>query len=107
MSSTKMPLGLLLMQLATTLSLRRLQLRLDWRPREENSEADDLTNDRFSDFDETERILISWEQVDKSLLEKLLLCQEEYEDELSALKKREAPAPKRKGKEKRCRTEWA
>ncbi|CAE8640253.1 unnamed protein product [Polarella glacialis] len=100
MSSTKMPLGLLLMQLAMTLSLRRLQLHLDLRPREENSEADDLTNDRFSDFDETKRILISWEQVDKSLLEKLLLCQEEYEDELRASQEERGTSAQEKGKRK-------
>ncbi|CAE8607179.1 unnamed protein product, partial [Polarella glacialis] len=107
MSSTKMPLGLLLMQLATTLSARRLQLHLDWRPREENQEADDLTNNRYDAFDETKRVNISWNQVEKGLLEKLLLCQSEYEQELGNLKKRTAPATHRKGRDKRCKTEWA
>ncbi|CAE8623280.1 unnamed protein product [Polarella glacialis] len=88
MSSTKMPLGLLLMQLATTLSARRLQLHLDWRPREENQEADDLTNNRYDAFDETKRVNISWNQVEKGLLEKLLLCQSEED---CAISRRELP----------------
>ena len=40
----------------------------------------------FEDFDETKRVNISWVQVDEGLLEKLLLCQGEYEEELSNLK---------------------
>ncbi|CAE8624388.1 unnamed protein product [Polarella glacialis] len=63
MSSTRKSLGLILMQLATSLSRRRLQLNLDCRPREDNLEADDLTNGKFEDFAEKHRVNFSWEEV--------------------------------------------
>ncbi|CAE8743401.1 unnamed protein product [Polarella glacialis] len=100
----------ILMELTTSLSRRRLQLNLDWRPREENQGADDLTNRKFEDFDEALRVKISWDEVDKVLLEKLLICQGEYEEELMALKTRAAAAsvegPRIKKRNKDDKTVW-
>ena len=56
------------MQLSAALSRSRLLLRLRWRPREENTEADDLTNGRFSDFDPDQRIQFSLKDLDMSIL---------------------------------------
>ncbi|CAE8678470.1 unnamed protein product [Polarella glacialis] len=110
MSSTKMLLGLILMQLATSLPRRRLQLNLDWRPREQNQEADDRTNGKFEDFDQALRVKISWDEVDKVLLEKLLIFQGEYEVELTVLKSRAAAAsvggPMTKRRKKDDKTVW-
>ena len=44
-SSTRWPLMALNMQMSSMLAKARLSLRLRWRPREENTEADDLTNE--------------------------------------------------------------
>ena len=50
MMTTKLPLGLVCMELAAQLSHRHLDLNLVWRRRTENTEADDLTNQRFEAF---------------------------------------------------------
>ncbi|CAE8737766.1 unnamed protein product [Polarella glacialis] len=71
-SSTKLPLMLIMMQLAQMLARRRMRLQLCWRPRDENTEADDLTNDLFGAFDPNLRMEITWEIIEKELLEKLL-----------------------------------
>ena len=68
------------------LSRRALRLSLQWRPREENQVADDLTNDKFDGFDSKLRIDISWQQVEKELLDKLLTVQSEYERVISLAK---------------------
>ncbi len=56
MLTTKLPLGLVCMELAAQLSHRHLDLNLVWRRREENTEADDLTNQRFGAFDPARRV---------------------------------------------------
>ena len=55
-ATTKWPLMAINMQLSSALSKSRLSLRLKWRPREENTEADDLTNERFYEFDPSKRV---------------------------------------------------
>ena len=57
--STKYPLGLVLMEFSEALSVRKDALQLNWRPREENQPADDLTNSDFSKFDPTLRIPVT------------------------------------------------
>ena len=48
------------MQLSVLLSAARLQLNLVWRPRDQNTEADDLTNEKFDDFNAADRISFTW-----------------------------------------------
>ena len=67
-ATTKWPLMAINMQLSAALSRSRLSLRLRWRPREENTEADDLTNGRFADFDLDKRINFSLKDLDMSIL---------------------------------------
>ena len=43
--TTKMPLGLILIELAAQLQHRPVELSLEWVPREQSEEADALTND--------------------------------------------------------------
>jgi len=54
--STKYPLCLLVMELAVALEERCLALTADWAPREWNSEADALTNERFEGFSDSLRV---------------------------------------------------
>jgi hypothetical protein len=51
---------------------------LRWGFRDENSEAEERTNDRFRAFSNHLRIPIAWDEVEKSLLLKLLQVQEDY-----------------------------
>ncbi len=56
MLATKLPLGLVCMELAAQLTLKHLDLCLVWRRREENQEADELTNQRFGAFETANRL---------------------------------------------------
>ena len=67
------------MQLSAALSRARLSLRLRWRPREENTEADDLTNGKFSDFDPGKRINFSLNDLDMSILLALVQTRGEFD----------------------------
>ena len=46
------------MELSEQLELRRSWLDLQWVPRQQNEEADALTNERFAAFDATRRIQV-------------------------------------------------
>ena len=56
MLTTKFPLCLVAMELASQLTVRHLDLRLAWRRRDRNEEADALTNEDFSAFDPAHRV---------------------------------------------------
>eukprot|EP00435_Cladocopium_sp_Y103_P050248 s1952_g15.t1 len=58
-ATMKWPLMPINMQLSAHLEGARLALSLRWRPRDENVEADDLTNERFDGFDSEKRIMVS------------------------------------------------
>ena len=52
------PLMGLMMQMSDSLIDIGGKLRLEWRPREENQEADNLTNEIFDGFDPCKRVAI-------------------------------------------------
>ena len=54
--TTKFPLGVVLMELACQLGLRRACMHARWIPRLQNEEADALTNGDFRHFDPKRRI---------------------------------------------------
>ena len=56
LSTTKYPLGLILVELSYQLSLRRAALRAQWIPGLQNEEADALTNFQFDRFNLGRRI---------------------------------------------------
>ena len=70
-STTKWPLMLINMQPSAALSKARLSLRLHWRPREENVEADQLTNEQFDGFSGDLRIPLSFGDIELGLVEEL------------------------------------
>ena len=51
MMTTRMPLCLVLLELASQMNERNTSLLLTWRRRDRNQEADDLTNNKFEAFD--------------------------------------------------------
>ena len=79
---TKMPGTFVLMQLALNMSRCKLVLDLQWRPRELNQEADDLTNEKYSDFSLTHRIPVCWSELDLSFLTECLQMQDELSNKI-------------------------
>ena len=60
--------------------------KLGWRPRSENQEADDLTNDCFDSFDTSLRVLVDWETLDKKVLTSLLEESQAFQAEVDKSK---------------------
>ena len=84
--STRLPLGLLLLQFYTKLWDNGLWMKINWRPREENQEADDLTNDRFEKFAADRRIEIRYKDLDTSILEVLQTSLSAFEETTTELR---------------------
>ncbi|CAK9003304.1 unnamed protein product, partial [Durusdinium trenchii] len=78
-SSTKWPLMAINMQLSASLSKARLGLRLRWRPRDENEEADDLTNEVFGSFSESLRVPLTLQDLDLKILSLLVETREAFD----------------------------
>lgn len=77
-STTKWPLMGINMQLSASLSKARLSLGLRWRPREENTEADQLTNEDYNGFDLALRIAVEWTDLDTSILDRLVSARDGF-----------------------------
>ena len=58
--STKYPLNCWLAELAAEMEHRQVHLKLKWRRRDLNQEADDLTNEDFNKFHENNRMHIDF-----------------------------------------------
>ena len=61
--TTKFPVGAILMETVKQLARRNLWLNLHWIPREQNTEADALTNLDFSKFDANRRVEVTWSKL--------------------------------------------
>ena len=70
--TTKFPLCLVAMELATQLTVRHLDLTLAWRRRDTNTEADALTNGQFGGFDPARRL-------DAAKVASSFICMDELE----------------------------
>ena len=69
--STKLPIMVLMEYLSQCESMN-IRRKLNWRPRDTNVEADDLTNERFNRFDLKPRVSFKWEDLTFPILEKLI-----------------------------------
>ena len=78
-STTKWPLMAINMQMSASLSKSRLSLTLSWRPRNENTEADNLTNEIFTDFKLEDRISLSLRELDLSILDMLVESRDQFD----------------------------
>ena len=76
--TTKFPLGVVLMELACQLSLRRACLHARWIPRRENEEADALTNEDFRHFDPALRIKVDLDKLKFTVMNELFAEGEAY-----------------------------
>jgi hypothetical protein len=81
---------------------------LQWRPRGENQPADDLTNEVFDKFDPALRVVCQWEDIEKTLLLKLLAEAETFACTLTDLKQRRSSETydQSKFRKKRQKTDW-
>lgn len=105
--SCKFPLSIVVMELACQLERIGLELDLAWAPRNQNVEADALTNSEFQGFNESKRIKKELEEVKFILLHELMQEAAEMNEELKLAKsskeakgdrpEREEPQRKRKG----------
>eukprot|EP00434_Breviolum_minutum_P010462 symbB.v1.2.009227.t1/scaffold582.1/size184522/13 len=76
--STKLPLLIILMEYLGTCEEIGLRCHLDWRPRDTNTEADDLTNGRFEAFQDSRRIQVSWSGLDLPYIQSLMKHSETF-----------------------------
>ena len=76
----------------------RTTLNLNWRPREENTEADDLTNEIFEGFDPALRLAVKLKDLDLTILHALVAVHSEFEEAKKAAKADRARDPASKSK---------
>jgi hypothetical protein len=81
--TTKFPLFLVLMEVAEQLRKRQIVLSVVWRPREENAEADALTNEAFEAFAPHLRVPVVWDELDWVILPKLTRMAEAHYQEMA------------------------
>ena len=66
--TSKFPMVGVLMELAEQVRRREVVLNLEWAPREQNTEADALTNNETSGFDPRRRIEVKLEELERAIL---------------------------------------
>ena len=84
--SSRYPLSIIAMELATQLDRKGVDLDLQWVPRWQNQEADDLTNECFDDFTESNRIEVRFEELKFLVMDRLLEKAGELDKELKLYK---------------------
>ena len=91
LASTKYPLYFVLMELSEQLRSRNFLLSATWRPRDENEEADALTNEVFTGFDEKKRVEVRWSDLKLMVLPQLVKGAEALFAEYKEARRRERP----------------
>eukprot|EP00435_Cladocopium_sp_Y103_P056563 s1864_g19.t1 len=79
-STNKFPLAYVQMHLHLKCFFHGLVLRLNWRPRETNQEADDLTNGKYDRFTMSLRCKVTWENLDLDLVKRMLELRSEVRE---------------------------
>ena len=88
--SSKFPLIVILTELAAQMRARRLHLDLAWIPRNQNEEADALTNGRLEGFDSNLRMHIDLETVGFLILPKMMAVADALYEDVRARRARTA-----------------
>ena len=95
--STKFPLCAILMEVAAVLMEGNHDLQLEWLPRLQNQEADNLTNEIFHGFSMERRVRFNMEAYEGLVLQAMLdLGMELYEDVREARKQKMSKAKRAK-----------
>ena len=113
MMTSKFPALVILTELAARLRQDSAELQLAWAPRDQNEEADSLTNEHFEDFDEARRIDFNPLAVEWLVLNDMLAVSEEINEVVrqrrSGSEKGRGAPPTRKrppGERLRARDPW-
>ena len=104
-ATTRWPLMLVNMQLSSVLARARVGVRLRWRPREENTVADDLTNSIYTQVDMSKRMDISYDDFPTQIIESLW-CMKAQFDEARAVAKASAKSSGTKKRKRHDKTPW-
>ena len=109
--SCKFPLSIVVMELACQLERLGLELDLAWAPRNQNVEADALTNSEYQGFDPKKRILKELEEIEFVLLHELLEEAAEMNEELKMARsskeaKGDRPEKEERIKKRKGQTRW-
>lgn len=93
--STKWPLTVLLMELVEQMQQKKIELYLQWLQRDSNVEADALTNDDYSAFDTSKRIMIQGKDIPWAILPQIMAESQLVYEEMVSVKtapcKRQGP----------------
>ena len=89
--SSKFPLVVILSELCLQLRDRDMALSLEWVPRDQNEEADALTNEEFGSFDVRRRIHVDLPSLTWKAMDRLMKVAEELHQEIQ---RRKAAKPK-------------
>ena len=99
-STTKWPLMIINMQLSHVLASSALTLNLQWRPREENTLADALTNEDDAAFDSTLRVNVKFDDIPMAIVNELWQTKLEFDHRKSSFIAGEV------SRRKRQKTQW-
>jgi hypothetical protein len=107
--TTKWPGAAVLMQLSELLMRRGIWLELEWVPREQNVEADQLTNWNFDGFDPELRMPVDISEAQFPLLHELLQEEQSFRNELVVRKREKLDVSSPGGKvfkKRKIKTPW-
>ena len=104
--TTKFPLCLVLAELTEHMAARDIDFRLSWRRREDNVEADALTNQKFEGFDPSRRIEATWGSLPFAVLPRLLEQSAAYRKEAEAARSSRPEGRPRKRRKNAARPPW-
>jgi hypothetical protein len=89
--TSKFPLVVILAEVAAQLRLRRMVLNLGWTPRDQNEEADALTNGDFAAFDKNRRVEVDVSKVKWLILPRMLEVSQHIYDRVRTAKMEGGP----------------
>eukprot|EP00435_Cladocopium_sp_Y103_P002353 s4728_g1.t1 len=104
-ATTKWPLMLINMQFSSLLARARIGVRLKWRPREENTVADDITNSIFTQLDPTKKVQITYEDLPTSIIHALWDTKADFDRSRDAAKQA-AEGRTEKKRKRHDKTPW-
>ena len=104
-STTRWPLMLVNMQLSSVLARARTGVKLKWRPREENTVADDIASPVYTQLDIQKQLRVEYEDIPTEIIHALWQVKAEF-DEARSLPKASATLEQKKKRKRVDKTPW-